>query len=115
MIICRRKAALRHWRWQRVSAVILIPVSIWALIMFSDIIYADYNIAYELISRPLNGIFLGLSLILCFFHGYVGLAVIMEDYVAAPWQRRITLLSMILISVIGLVVGVIILKIIFMG
>ena len=69
----------RHWRWQRVSALLLIPLSLWLILSFGDVVYSHYDQSLAWASAPLSGILLGLTLISLLFHGHLGIAVVIDD------------------------------------
>ena len=75
------KSGTNHWWVQRLTAIGLIPLSIWFII---EILLAggnDYNEAKEFISQPFTAILLILFIVLTFHHAQLGLQVVVEDYV----------------------------------
>ena len=92
----------RHWRWQRVSALLLIPLSLWLILSFGDVVYSHYDQSLAWASAPLSGILLGLTLISLLFHGHLGIAVVIDDYVRGPWRKRALHISALLTTLTGL-------------
>ena len=80
--------ATNHWRWQRVSALLLIPLSLWLVLSFSNVVYSGYTQSLSWVSAPLAGSLLGLTLVILLFHGHLGIVVVIDDYVRGPWRRR---------------------------
>ncbi len=79
------KSGVHHWWLQRVTAVALIPLSIWFLFLMGALVHADYPAVLAAIAQPVHAIFL-IALSLClFWHGALGLQVIIEDYVHSRW------------------------------
>ena len=48
------KTGLHHWWLQRLTAIALIPLTIWILTIIAFINEADYQKSIELISQPFN-------------------------------------------------------------
>jgi len=92
----------RHWRWQRVSALLLIPLSLWLILSFGDVVYSKYDQSFAWVSAPLSGFLLGLTLISLLFHGHLGIAVVIDDYVRGPWRKRAIQISALLTTLTGL-------------
>jgi succinate dehydrogenase / fumarate reductase membrane anchor subunit len=92
----------RHWRWQRISALVLIPLSLWLIFSFSNVVYSEYDQSIAWVSTPLVGFLLGLTLASLLFHGHLGIVVVIEDYVRGPWRQRAIQMSALLSIFIGL-------------
>lgn len=81
-----------HWWVQRVTAVALVPLSLWFLAgLLSAMLSSDASALAAWLSSPLNALLLALLLIAMFWHAKLGLQVVIEDYVHAP-ARKYTLL-----------------------
>ena len=91
-----------HWRWQRISALLLIPLSIWLIVSFGNVVYNEYQQALAWVSAPLPGLLLGITLICLLFHGHLGIVVVIDDYVRGPWRKRAIQISVLLTAFIGL-------------
>jgi succinate dehydrogenase / fumarate reductase membrane anchor subunit len=76
-----------HWRNQRISAVVLIPLTLWFVIsMFVHMGDSRAQIAAWL-SRPVEGLLMA-ALVLCvLYHMVLGVRVVIEDYVADDGRR----------------------------
>jgi succinate dehydrogenase / fumarate reductase membrane anchor subunit len=75
------QSAIQHWWMQRLSAVALVPLSLWftaAIIAHSG---ADYAAAIAWLRNPITCILMVLLLVALFYHTALGLQVIVEDYV----------------------------------
>jgi len=68
------------WR-QRVSAIALIPLTIWFCITAIALIGADRNHAVVVLARPVNAIAMALFVISAVHHMALGVQVVIEDYV----------------------------------
>ena len=90
-----------HWRWQRVSALLLIPLSLWLILSFSNVVYSGYDQSLAWASAPLVGSLLGLTLVILLFHGHLGIVVVIDDYVRGPWRKRVIQISAFLTILTG--------------
>lgn len=79
------KTGVHHWWLQRATAVALVPLSIWFLFLVGDLVPADYPMVLATIGQPVNAVFLIVFAVCLFWHGALGLQVIVEDYVHTRW------------------------------
>ncbi len=80
------KTGVRHWWVQRVTAIALVPLSIWFLFVLGAVLHAtDYASVVATIGQPANALFLIFFSVCIFWHGALGLQVIIEDYVHTRW------------------------------
>jgi succinate dehydrogenase / fumarate reductase membrane anchor subunit len=70
-----------HWLLQRITGVILMFLSLWFLFNLFSTISGDYMTARHWIACPLNASLFGLFIIFILYHGYLGLEVIIDDYI----------------------------------
>jgi len=92
--------ASRKWIFQRVSALIVVPLIIWFLISLISLSTGDYNSVINFFSKPL---FLFLTIILLvsgFFHAKIGLSEIFEDYIQDEKIKNVANLLTFLLSII---------------
>lgn len=74
-----------HWWLQRITAVALVPLSIWFLFLLGSLVHADYPTVLATIAQPVNALFLIAFAVGVFWHGTLGLQVVIEDYVHTRW------------------------------
>lgn len=79
------KSGVSHWWLQRVTAIALIPLSIWFLFLMSALVHASYLTVLTTIAQPMHAILLIVLSLCLFWHGALGLQVIIEDYVHTRW------------------------------
>ena len=77
------KEGVDHWWAQRITAVALVPLSLWFVSSVVALVGADLEAVQNWVSQPLPGILLILLLIATFYHASLGLQVVIEDYVHA--------------------------------
>jgi len=75
------RSGVQHWRSQRYTALLLLPLVVWLLWMGTTLAGADYATARSLMSHPVHA---GMAILLAgslFYHIQLGLQVVIEDYV----------------------------------
>jgi succinate dehydrogenase / fumarate reductase, membrane anchor subunit len=75
------KEGVEHWWTQRITAVALVPLTLWFVIAVIGLVGADLETVQNWAGRPLPAILLVLLLIASFYHMSLGLQVVIEDYV----------------------------------
>lgn len=75
------KEGVHHWWMQRVTAVALIPLTLFLLFHIDSIVSADYAAVTEWMSGIDIAIALMLFIVASFYHATLGIQVIIEDYV----------------------------------
>ncbi|HKJ94309.1 MAG TPA: succinate dehydrogenase, hydrophobic membrane anchor protein [Gammaproteobacteria bacterium] len=70
-----------HWWAQRVTAIALVPLLLWFVVGVAAHSSADYAQAVAWIGSPVNAVLMILSVAVAFYHGSLGVQVILEDYV----------------------------------
>ena len=98
------KEGVQHWWAQRLTAVALVPLSIWFAAELIAMTGAPWAEAAAWIARPLNAILLILLLVLGFHHGQLGLQVAIEDYVHSE-GAKIALLIAVKLLALALALG----------
>lgn len=74
-----------HWWAQRVSAIAMIPLSIWMIYTLISIMYhGSAPQVQEWLANPLAALPLAALLLLMLYHARLGLQVVIEDYVRSP-------------------------------
>jgi succinate dehydrogenase / fumarate reductase, membrane anchor subunit len=76
------KSATRHWLMQRVTAIILIPLTFRLIVFLNLCMNAPYQQTVEWLKSPLNTLCIEAWLITTCYHAAIGLQVVIEDYVA---------------------------------
>jgi len=86
------KSGYHHWWMQRVTALALVPLSLWLLLHLPNIFADTYTDSLSWMSRPLNGLSLLLFLWMAFYHAVLGLEVVIEDYIHCKLGKPVMLL-----------------------
>jgi len=93
--------ASRKWIFQRITALIVLPLIVWFLISLISLSTSDYSSTVKFFSEPL---FLFLTIILLisgFLHAKIGLNEIFEDYIQDEKIKNAANLLTILLSIIA--------------
>ena len=91
------KEGVEHWWLQRITAVALVPLSLWFVIAIIRLVSADSDGVRDWVANPLPAIMLVLLLIATFYHAALGLQVVIEDYIHA----ELTKLGLVVIVRLG--------------
>lgn len=82
-----------HWWWQRVTAVALVPLSLWFVCSLTKGLMSPDVVKVAIwMSSPINATLFLLLLVSAFFHAKLGLQVVIEDYVHTPRMKYFLLL-----------------------
>lgn len=93
-------SGVEHWWSQRFSAILLIPLTawlVWALIMLAG---AEFEQAQAWLAAPWNAGMAILFIVTSFYHGRLGVQVVIEDYVH---HRALELALQVLVAVTALI------------
>ena len=105
-----------HWWRQRVTAIALIPLSVWLGLALAHLPVIDYQDLVAWIRAPWNTILLLSFIILGFFHAMLGVQTVVEDYVQRDWLKILTLVGIKLVLAFLTVAAVFAtLRIVFVG
>lgn len=86
------KGGTKHWWWQRLTAIALVPLSMWFVVsLLQAALFPEPYMVAEWLTSPLVAIALALLVIALFWHASLGVQVIIEDYCKTP-PMKFTLL-----------------------
>ena len=88
------KDGTEHFWMQRLTAVALVPLTVWFVISVIAHIGADYGAFIAWLSSPLSGGLMILLVVATFYHAMLGLQVVIEDYVHTEWKKFASLIAM---------------------
>ena len=98
------KEGVHHWWMQRLTAIALIPLTLWFIISIASLNSASYAETVNWLSIPLVSIFMILLVSSTLYHALLGVQVVVEDYIH---QEGFKFLLLIGLKFIFLVLGVI--------
>jgi len=86
------KDGTAHWWAQRVSAVALVPLTLWFMISLLALPSLDYATVRIWLSFPLTALLTMLLVAVLTYHSYLGTSVVIEDYVHSAGTKVASLL-----------------------
>lgn len=110
------KHGFSHWWWQRLTAIALIPLTLWFLYSLTCLVGSDYRAVVDWLGSPVNATIMLLFVLTALFHGQTGLQVVIEDYVHAKWLNLSLLIFIKFAAVVLAVLAIIsVLKVVLGG
>ncbi len=104
--------AMQHWTLQRITAILLIPLSYWILAFLQYCLNANYFETSAWLNEPVNKIGLIAWVLVVCYHTALGLQVVLEDYVShrgkqvvAIWSVKIGFAALSLSAIVLLFQG----------
>lgn len=82
-----------HWWMQRLTALALVPLSLWFAVALAALAAADHATATAWLQSPINAVLTLLLIGTLFYHMYLGLQVVVEDYVHGHGRKFVTLVA----------------------
>ena len=79
------KDGTHHWWLQRLTAVALVLLSPWFVILAVGLLGADHAAVRSTLAQPLNATLMLAFVISLFWHARLGLQVVVEDYIHVRW------------------------------
>ncbi|RBP49263.1 succinate dehydrogenase, hydrophobic membrane anchor protein [Arenicella xantha] len=101
------KHGFSHWWWQRVTAIALIPLTVWFVYSLVCLSSGGYQDAVIWLSSPVSATLMLLFVLTALYHGQTGLQVVIEDYVHTKWVNLALLLLIKFAAVVMAVLTVI--------
>ncbi|MDH3747225.1 MAG: succinate dehydrogenase, hydrophobic membrane anchor protein [Gammaproteobacteria bacterium] len=87
------KEGTAHFVSQRISAIALVLLGGWFLVSMYLLESTAYLEVVRYIGRPLNSVLLSLLSVIVAYHSYLGVQVVIEDYVHAPGLKLLALIG----------------------
>jgi succinate dehydrogenase / fumarate reductase membrane anchor subunit len=110
------KHGVGHWISERVAALALIPLTLWAVFGVLRLAAHDYAFAVAWISNPLNAVLMVLTVAISFWHMHAGMRVVIEDYIHKPLSKTgLILISLFVCGLSGALAVFSILKVALSG
>src|SRR3982074_206990 len=100
------KEGVEHWWRQRVTAVALVPLTLWFVSAVVGLVGADHAVFVAWVRSPMPALLLVLLLVATFYHAALGLQVVIEDYIHGEAMRLAAVLVMRLLCILFAVRGI---------
>jgi succinate dehydrogenase / fumarate reductase membrane anchor subunit len=81
------KNGLHHWWVQRLTALALVPLTVWFVASIVGLVGASYEDVRLWLQGPVNATAMVLFLAVALHHAHLGVQVVLEDYVASHGLR----------------------------
>ncbi len=104
-----------HWWHQRLTAIALVPLILWLGFSVALMGTADYYTVVGWLEHPVNAGLMILTLAVAFWHGALGLQVVIEDYVTTHWKKVTLLLLVQFAAVVLALTGILSVLLILFG
>jgi succinate dehydrogenase / fumarate reductase membrane anchor subunit len=85
-----------HWLSERITSILLVPLSVWAVFAGFRLASVDYATAVDWLQKPFNAVMLILLVAVSFLHMHAGMRVIVEDYI----EKTLTKSALLVINLI---------------
>lgn len=106
------KKGVQHWWWQRLTAVVLVPLCLWFIGTIVTMQASDYSTVINWIQSPLVSGLLVFLIAALFYHTQLGLQVVIEDYVHSEWVKiTVLIVAQFLMVLLALTAVIAVLKI----
>ena len=86
-------AGSHHWLLERLTAVALVPLTLWFVVAAVGLSGADYDEVRAWLAAPFNTTAMLLLVLALFWHAQLGVQVIIEDYVHHEAAKLAALLA----------------------
>ena len=94
------KSGTHHWWMQRLTAIALVPLSLWFVASLIVVVTAQHSVVVEWLHSPLVAILCCALIVAIFYHGQLGLQVVVEDYIHTEWLKLVSIVVMKLASLL---------------
>jgi len=100
------RGALGHWWHQRLTAICIIPLSIWFMTSLVGHLRSDYATIVNWIGSPVVSFLLVLLVCGVFYHAKLGVQVVIEDYVHTEGPKLFLLAAVNVGAFLGALGGI---------
>lgn len=100
------KTGTAHFVNQRLTATALVFLTLWFVYFVISLVGSDYLAATDAVSKPWNAVLLVGFLVATFWHGQLGMQVVLEDYVHNSLVALALQVSVKFIAVLGAIVSI---------
>ncbi len=87
------KSGVEHWWAERLTAIALVPLSLWFILSVLSLLGADQPTVAAWAGRPWHAALLLALIAATFRHAELGLQVVYEDYIHGSWSRQAAILG----------------------
>lgn len=95
------QAGVGHWWQQRLTALALLILGIWFVVLSLGLLHSGYVSAHAMLAQPLNALLMIAFTAVAFWHAQLGLQVVIEDYVHTRWLALTLQIAIKFLAVLG--------------
>lgn len=88
------KSGTHHWWMQRLTAILLMPLMVWFSILAIKIVTSTNLELFDLFASPYNSMGIILFIITSLYHAFLGIKVVIEDYIHCPKMKLIMVIML---------------------
>lgn len=92
------KHGTEHWWSQRLTAIALVPLTVWFVFGVIGHLGADHAAFVAWMKSPFSAVMMILTAVVTFHHAQSGLQVVIEDYVHVEWQKMALIIGIKFLS-----------------
>ena len=108
------KEGTHHWWAQRLTAIALVPLTVWFVVSILMLVGADRVAIAEWLGNPVTAGLLVMLILAAFHHAQLGLQVVIEDYVhTEAWKIGLILFAKFAALLFGGIAIISVLKLAF--
>jgi succinate dehydrogenase / fumarate reductase membrane anchor subunit len=100
------RSGVHHWWVQRLTALALVPLSIWFVVSLLCLRSLDHATVVAWLGQPWTALLLVLFVLAAAWHSRLGVQVIVEDYVHAAGAKTLLLVLSAFVHVLAAAAGV---------
>lgn len=100
------RSGTHHFIVQRVTAIALVPLTLWFVWLALSLMHLDYASARALIGKPWNAVLMISFIVATFWHAQLGLQVVIEDYVTSHGLEVASQIAVKFLAVLGALASV---------
>ena len=109
------KEGVTHFWAQRMTALALIPLTVWFVISLLFVLGADHAAVKAWVGSPVVAGLLILLIAATFYHAFLGLQVVIEDYIHGEGLKLVTLVTVKGASWLLAMIGVLSVLVLLLG
>ncbi len=101
------KSGTHHFVVQRLTALALVPITIWFCFSLAAMPQMDYANFISWLQSPVSASLMIITVLVTFYHAYLGLQVVIEDYISDHATRLAAIIAVQFICILMGVIGVV--------